>query len=126
MTAAYSHDHGLGDEQSIWFKLTPLMNEDNPMQLLMRLADKYGGVIPINLKNQRIILLSDVEHFKRVLVENAENYTKYFDGMRPVFGSSMITIDAKDGELAFEIQAPPGRGMNEAFETPCSPRPRRA
>ena len=72
MTVAYSHAHGLGEEQSIWFKLTPLMNAENPMQLLQRLSDKYGGVIPINLKDQRIVLLSDVEHFKRVLVENAD------------------------------------------------------
>jgi cytochrome P450 len=103
MTTAYSHAHGLGDEQSIWFKLTPLMNSDNPMQLLMRLADKYGGVIPINLKNQRVVLLSDVEHFKRVLVENTDNYTKYFDGMRPVFGKSMITVD---GSLWQKIRKP--------------------
>lgn len=103
MTAAYSYDHGLGDEQSIWFKLTPLMNTENPMQLLMRLSEKYGGVIPINLKNQRVILLSEVEHFKRVLVENADNYTKYFDGMRPVFGKSMITVD---GALWQKIRKP--------------------
>jgi cytochrome P450 len=103
MTTGYSHAHGLGDEQSIWFKLTPLMNSDNPMQLLMRLADKYGGAIPINLKNQRVVLLSDVEHFKRVLVENADNYTKYFDGMRPVFGKSMITVD---GALWQKIRKP--------------------
>jgi len=103
MTTAYSHAHGLGEEQSIWFKLTPLMNAENPMQILSRLADKYGGVIPINLKNQRVVLLSDVEHFKRVLVENADNYTKYFDGMRPVFGKSMITVD---GALWQKIRKP--------------------
>ena len=103
MTVAYSHDHGLGEEQSIWFKLSALMNQKDPMQLLMRLADKYGGVIPINLKNQRVILLSDVEHFKRVLVENADNYNKYFDGMRPVFGKSMITVD---GALWQKIRKP--------------------
>lgn len=103
MTVAYSHAHGLGDEQSIWFKLTPLLNEENPMQMLMRLSEKYGGVIPINLKNQRIVFLSDVDHFKRVLVENADNYTKYFDGLRPVFGRSMITID---GALWQKIRRP--------------------
>ena len=57
MTVAYSPSHGLGEEQSIWFKLTPLLNQENPMQVLMALSDKYGGVIPINLKNQRIVLL---------------------------------------------------------------------
>jgi enediyne biosynthesis protein E7 len=103
MSIAYSASHGLGEEQSIWFKLTPLMAHKNPMQLLMALADKYGGVIPINLKNQRVILLSDVDHFKRVLVENADNYIKYFDGMRPVFGKSMITVD---GALWQRIRMP--------------------
>lgn len=103
MSVAYSASHGLGEEQSIWFKLTPLMSQENPMQVLMSLADKYGGVIPINLKNQRVVLLSDVEHFKRVLVENADNYTKYFDGMRPVFGKSMITVD---GALWQRIRMP--------------------
>ena len=58
MTVAYSPSHGLGEEQSIWFKLTPLLNQENPMQVLMALSDKYGGVIPINLKNQRVVLLS--------------------------------------------------------------------
>lgn len=103
MSVAYSASHGLGEEQSIWFKLTPLMAQENPMQVLMNLADKYGGVIPINLKNQRVVLLSDVDHFKRVLVENADNYTKYFDGMRPVFGKSMITVD---GALWQRIRMP--------------------
>jgi len=103
MSVAYSHDHGLGEEQSIWFKLTPLMNQENPMEVLMRLADKYGGIIPVNLKNQRVILLSDVDHFRRVLVENANAYTKYFDGLRPIFGRSMITID---GALWQKIRKP--------------------
>ncbi|MDH3579900.1 MAG: cytochrome P450 [Hyphomicrobiales bacterium] len=103
MSVAYSASHGLGEEQSIWFKLTPLLSQEDPMQVLQRLAEKYGGVIPINLKNQRVVLLSDVEHFKRVLVDNADNYTKYFDGMRPVFGKSMITID---GELWQKIRRP--------------------
>ena len=46
MTVAYSPAHGLGEEQSIWFKLTPLLNQENPMQVLMALSDKYGGVVP--------------------------------------------------------------------------------
>ncbi len=104
MSEAYAQFLEHGEEQSIWFKLTPLLAQDeNPMQVLMQLADKYGGVIPINLKNQRVVLLSDVDHFKRVLVENADNYTKYFDGMRPVFGKSMITVD---GALWQKIRRP--------------------
>ena len=103
MTVAYSPSHGLGEEQSIWFKLTPLLNQENPMQVLMALSDKYGGVIPINLKNQRIMLLSEPAHAERVLVSNADNYVKYFDGLRPIFGKSMITVD---GALWQKIRAP--------------------
>ena len=103
MNVAYSPEHGLGDEQSIWFKLTPLLNQENPMQVLMALSEKYGGVIPINLKNQRVILLSEPAHAQRVLVDNADNYTKYFDGLRPIFGKSMITVD---GALWQKIRAP--------------------
>ena len=76
MSVAYSSSHGLGEEQSIWFKLTPLLNQENPMQVLMALSEKYSGVIPINLKTQRIMLLSEPAHAERVLVTNADNYTK--------------------------------------------------
>ncbi len=103
MNVAYSPEHGLGEEQSIWFKLTPLLNQENPMQVLMALSEKYGGVIPINLKNQRVVLLSEPAHAERVLVSNADNYTKYFDGLRPIFGKSMITVD---GALWQKIRAP--------------------
>jgi Cytochrome P450 len=34
---------------------------------------------------------------------NADNYTKYFDGLRPIFGKSMITVD---GALWQKIRAP--------------------
>jgi enediyne biosynthesis protein E7 len=103
MTAPYAPSHGLGEEQSIWFKLTPLLSQENPMQVLMQLSKKYNGIIPVNLKNQRIVLLSEPSHAQRVLVENADNYTKYFDGLRPIFGNSMITID---GALWQKIRTP--------------------
>lgn len=103
MTVTYAPSHGLGEEQSIWFKLTPLLAQENPMQVLMRLSEKYNGIVPVNLKNQRIVLLSEPEHAQRVLVENADNYTKYFDGLRPIFGKSMITID---GALWQKIRTP--------------------
>jgi cytochrome P450 len=103
MTVAYSPSHGLGEEQSIWFKLTPLLNQENPMQVLMALSEKYGGIVPINLKNHRIMLLSEPAHAERVLVTNADNYVKYFDGLRPIFGKSMITVD---GALWQKIRAP--------------------
>ncbi|HML92325.1 cytochrome P450 [Methyloceanibacter sp.] len=93
MTVAYSPIHGLGEEQSIWFKLTPLLARENPMQILMSLSERYGGIIPINLKNQRILLLSEPAHAEHMLVSNFDNYAKYLEGLRPVFGRSMITVD---------------------------------
>ena len=104
MTAPVSHIHQLGDESSIWFKLTPLAKgPQNPMKILMQMADRYGGVIPINMANQRIVLLTDPEHFKRVLVTKADDYVKYFDGLKPIFCKSMIT---HDGVLWQKIRMP--------------------
>jgi cytochrome P450 len=103
-TPAAAHAEGLGDESSIWFKLTPLLKGDeNPMDVLMRMSQKYGGAISINMANQRILLLSEPDHFKHVLVSNAANYEKYFDGLRPVFGKAMIT---HDGALWQKIRMP--------------------
>ena len=102
--ATASHAEGLGDESSIWFKLSPLLkSDDNPMAVLMRMSQKYGGAISINMGNQRILLLSEPDNFKHVLVSNANNYEKYFDGLRPVFGKSMIT---HDGALWQKIRMP--------------------
>jgi cytochrome P450 len=106
MTATIpSHVHLLGEENSIWFKLTPLLkgDPDNPMRTLMQMAERYGSVIPITIANERIVLLTDPEHFKHVLVSRADNYLKYFDGLRPIFGKSMITVD---GQLWQKIRAP--------------------
>lgn len=105
MVTTASHAQGLGDESSIWFKLTPLLRGDpeNPMRILMHMTDRYGPVIPVNLANQRLVLISEPEYFKHVLVTNADNYIKYFDGLRPVFGKSMIT---HDGALWQKIRMP--------------------
>ncbi len=104
MTIAETKSHSLGEAESIWFKLTPLLKDpDNPMQMLLRMSEKYGGVIPINLKNQRLVFLSDVKHFRHVLVKNSGNYEKYFDGLIPIFGKSMITID---GALWQKVRKP--------------------
>ncbi len=102
---APSHAQGLGEESSIWFKLTPLLKGglDNPLRIIMQMAERYGPVIPINLANQRIILLSEPEHFKHVLVTKADAYIKYFDGLKPIFGKSMIT---NDGALWQKIRMP--------------------
>ena len=100
-----SHAQGLGDENSIWFKLTALHKGDheNPMRILMQMAERYGPVITVNMANQRVVLLTEPEHFKHVLVTKADDYIKYFDGLKPVFGKAMIT---HDGALWQKIRMP--------------------
>lgn len=99
-----THANQLGDESSIWFKLTPLLKDpDNPMRILMQMAQRYGPVIPVNMANQRLVLVTEPEYFKHVLVTKADNYIKYFDGLKPIFGKSMIT---HDGALWQKIRAP--------------------
>jgi cytochrome P450 len=73
------------------------------MKILMQMAERYGGVIPINMANQRVVLLTEPEHFKRVFVAKADDYVKYFDGLKPIFGKSMIT---HDGALWQKIRMP--------------------
>ncbi len=94
-----SHTQGLGEESSIWFKLTPLLrgNPHNPMQSLLELTQRYGdrngGVIAVTMANQRVVFLTEPDHLKHVLVSKADTYIKYFDGLKPIFGKSMITHD---------------------------------
>jgi enediyne biosynthesis protein E7 len=103
MDTAQAHVQSLGEAGSVWFKLGLLTNETHPMQVLMRLSDRYGGCFPINLKDERIFFISDVEGIEQVLVKRADRYGKYFDGLRPIFGNSMITID---GALWQKIRMP--------------------
>ena len=105
MTTEQAHTQGLGEESSIWFKLMALMKGDpnNPMRTLMMMADKYGPVIQVNMANQRVVLLTEPEHFKHVLVTKVDDYVKYFDGLKPIFGKSMIT---HDGALWQKIRMP--------------------
>ncbi|MEO1544495.1 MAG: cytochrome P450, partial [Pseudomonadota bacterium] len=99
-----THANQLGDESSIWFKLTPLLKDPtNPMRVLLQMAQRYGPVIPVNMANQRLVLVTEPEGFKHVLVKNADNYIKYFDGLKPIFGKSMIT---NDGALWQKIRTP--------------------
>lgn len=101
---AAAHTDRLGEENSIWFKLTPLMKGGaNPMLTLMQMGERYGGVIPVNMGGQRVVLLTAPEHFKRVLVTKVDDYIKYFDGLKPIFGKSMIT---HDGVLWQKIRMP--------------------
>ena len=104
--ATPAHVDKLGEASSIWFKLTPLLKATgaaNPMTILMQMGERYGGVVPINMGDQRVVLLFEPEHFKRVLVSNGDNYIKYFDGLKPIFGKSMIT---NDGKLWQKIRMP--------------------
>ncbi|MFM9938710.1 MAG: cytochrome P450 [Hyphomicrobiaceae bacterium] len=107
MTAAAetrSHAQNLGEENSIWFQLSPLMKAaGNPMLTLMMMGDRYGGVVPVNLGGHRVVLLTAPEHIKRVLVTKADDYIKYFDGLTPIFGKAMIT---HDGVLWQKIRMP--------------------
>jgi cytochrome P450 len=103
MNIAHTHVQSLGEAESVWFKLGLLTKETHPMQVLMRLNDRYGGCVPINLKDDRIFFLSDVDYFEQVMVKGADKYGKYFDGLRPIFGNSMITID---GALWQKIRMP--------------------
>lgn len=98
------HINQLGEESSIWFNLTPLLkNPENPMGLLRQMADRYGPVIPVNMANQRVVLVTEPEYFKHVLVTKGDSYIKYFDGLKPIFGKSMIT---HDGALWQKIRMP--------------------
>ncbi len=100
-----AHTQGLGEQESIWFKLSALQKADNRnvMTGLLQLNERYGGVLPIKMGNQRVVFLSEPEHFKRVLVTKVDDYIKYFDGLKPIFGKSMIT---HDGALWQKIRMP--------------------
>ncbi len=105
MNAVAAHAQQLGEEQSVWFKLTPLLkgNTDNPMKIMLLMAERYGPVIPVNMGSERVVLITEPELFKHVLVSKADNYIKYFDGLKPIFGKSMIT---NDGALWQKIRMP--------------------
>src|SRR5262245_19867932 len=100
-----SHAQGLGEESSIWFKLTPLLRGSprNPLQTLMEMTERYGQVIAVTIGNERVVFLTEPDHFKHVLVTKADAYIKYFDGLKPIFGKSMIT---HDGAIWNKIRMP--------------------
>lgn len=103
MSEAHAYAQTLGDEQSIWFKISPLMNAEDPMGVLMRMRERFGGCFPIILRSEKIYFLSDIDQIRHVLVDNVDNYGKYFDGLKPVFGKAMITVD---GALWQKIRQP--------------------
>ena len=73
------------------------------MAVLVCLTQRYGGCIPINFRSEKIYILSEIEHARRVLVDNVDNYVKYFDGLKPIFGHAMITVD---GALWQKVRQP--------------------
>ncbi len=103
MSHVPTHIEELGEEESIWFKLTSLLKVRDPMSTLRRMADRHGGIIPIRLKSQKIWFMTEPEHFAHVLVKKPDNYIKYFHGMSAIFGKSMITVD---GALWNKIRKP--------------------
>ena len=103
----------LGESDSIWFKLTPLLKDpENPMQTLLRMSEKYGSALAFNMKDERVVFLAEPEHFKQVLVTKEGHYIKYFDGLKPIFGKSMITID---GALWQRIRMPQQAAFHPAM-----------
>ena len=104
MDIAHTHVQSLGEAESVWFKLGLLTSETHPMQVLMRLNDRYGGCVPINLKDERIFFSQRCRvASSRCWSRAPTNTRKYFDGLRPIFGNSMITID---GALWQKIRMP--------------------
>ena len=59
---AQAYSQTLGEENSIWFKISPFVHSSDPMGILKRLCSKAGGIVPVNLKSERIFFLSEIEH----------------------------------------------------------------
>jgi cytochrome P450 len=95
-----------GSLHGIWRKLSVLRNSSNPLALVMQLAQQRGGCLPLRHQSQRVFLLTAVEHFKHVLATNSRNYCKYLDGMEPIFGASMITMDGTPWQRMRAVQQP--------------------
>ena len=102
-TEAQDYAQTLGAEDSIWFKISPFVNADDPMGILKRVCAKGGGCIPLSFRGDKIFFLSEIEHLRHVLVSNVDNYHKYFEGLKPIFGEAMITID---GALWQKVRRP--------------------
>ncbi len=100
---AQAYSQTLGQEESIWFKISPFVNSADPMGVLKRLCDRQGGCVPVSFRGERIFFLSEIEYMRHALVDNVDNYAKYFDGLKPIFGKAMITID---GALWQKVRQP--------------------
>ena len=105
---AHAYPQTLGEEQSIWFKIQPFIKADDPMAVLVRLSQRYGGwrSDQLPLREALDILSESTERARRVLVDDVDNYVKYFDGLKPIFGHAMITVD---GALWQKVRQPQQR-----------------
>jgi cytochrome P450 len=103
---AHTDTRAGGSSHGIWPKLAALHNSGNPLGLLLQMARYHDGCIPLQMRSQRVFLLTEAEHFKRVLQTNGANYTKYLDGMTPIFGGSMITMDGALWQKMRVLQQP--------------------
>jgi cytochrome P450 len=108
MPSAQTHSdtHAGGSAYGIWPKLAALHNAGNPLGLLLQMARHHDGCIPLQMRSQRVFLITEAEHFKHVLQSNGANYTKYLDGMTPIFGGSMITMDGALWQKMRGLQQP--------------------
>ena len=108
MPSAQTHPdtHAGGSAYGIWPKLAALHNSGNPLGLLLQMARHHDGCIPLRMQSQRVFLITEAQHFKHVLQTNGANYTKYLDGMTPIFGGSMITMDGALWQKMRGIQQP--------------------
>ena len=108
MPSAQTHPdtHAGGSAYGIWPKLAALHNSGNPLGLLLQMARHHDGCIPLQMRSQRVFLITEAQHFKHVLQTNGANYNKYLDGMTPIFGGSMITMDGALWQKMRGIQQP--------------------
>ena len=102
----YQDTRAGGPAYDIWPKLAALHNSGNPLGLLLQMARHHDGCIPLQMRSQRVFLLTEAQHFKHVLQTNGANYTKYLDGMTPIFGGSMITMDGALWQKMRVLQQP--------------------
>jgi cytochrome P450 len=71
----------------------------NPLAFMLAAVAKHNGAVSLKLAKFRATLLREPEHIKRVLVDNADNYTKQTRGYakaRIVLGQGLVT---SEGEL---------------------------
>ena len=47
----------------IWPKLAALHNAGNPLGLLLQMARHHDGCIPLQMRSQKVFLLTEAQHF---------------------------------------------------------------